>query len=91
MDDLMRTIYYTVREIAKATHRSEDTVRRWIADGRLKAVRVVGGYLIEQKAFRAFLKQCTVNQDRAVLGISASQDDAAACRISRHHAVDVSR
>ncbi len=69
MNDPVRTTYYTVREIAKTTHRSEDTVRRWIADGRLKAVRVVGGYLIEQKAVLAFFKRCAIDQDRTVLGL----------------------
>ncbi|MEJ7637182.1 MAG: helix-turn-helix domain-containing protein [Singulisphaera sp.] len=34
--------YYTTSEVAEAVGRSEYTIRRWIAEGRLEAVRVTG-------------------------------------------------
>lgn len=35
--------YYTVRELAKYVARSEYTVRRWIKEGLISAVRLVSG------------------------------------------------
>ena len=34
--------YYSVDEVAQYVHRSPYTVRRWILDGKMKAVRVAG-------------------------------------------------
>src|SRR4051812_27293252 len=32
--------YYTVEEVAQSVYRSEHTIRRWIAEGKLEATRV---------------------------------------------------
>jgi excisionase family DNA binding protein len=37
-----RKDYLTTHEVASATGRSEYTVRRWISEGRLEAIRVSG-------------------------------------------------
>lgn len=48
LDEVQRTLrsrqksHYTVEEVARFTARAPYTVRRWIAEGRIKAIRVSG-------------------------------------------------
>jgi len=43
--------YYTVRETAKMLNLSEWTIRKWIRDGKIKAVRLGRGYVINIEGF----------------------------------------
>ena len=47
--------FLTTEEVAEMTRRSIFTVRRWIREGRLKAVKVGGRLLIEESSFLDFL------------------------------------
>jgi excisionase family DNA binding protein len=38
----VRKSHHTTEEVAKATGRSAYTIRRWVAEGRIKAIRVPG-------------------------------------------------
>ena len=58
-DDLM-----TVREVARACHRSEETVRRWIWSGKLPA-RKLGNQLFARRADVEALAQPVVRETRA--------------------------
>jgi excisionase family DNA binding protein len=55
-DDLM-----TVREVARACHRSEETVRRWIWSGRLPA-RKLGNQLFARRSDVEALSQPTARE-----------------------------
>jgi len=50
-------IYLTVEEIAKQLRVSPDTVRRWIREGRLPALDLVGQYRIRREDYERFLEQ----------------------------------
>ena len=39
---LPRKEFYSVEEVAQYVHRSPYTVRRWINEGKIKAVRIAG-------------------------------------------------
>jgi excisionase family DNA binding protein len=58
-DDLM-----TVREVARACQRSEETVRRWIWSGKLRA-RKLGNQLFVKREDVEALSQPTVREARA--------------------------
>lgn len=45
--DLPRT--YTVAQVGQILHRTEQTVRRMIKDGKIPAIRVGGGFIITQE------------------------------------------
>lgn len=49
---------YSVKEIAKMLHTSEETVRRWIRDGKLEATQDSrkGGNQVTEQMLNAFLK-----------------------------------
>lgn len=49
---------YSVKQIAEMLHTTEETVRRWIRDGKLKANQVSrkDGNVIEENEFQRFLK-----------------------------------
>lgn len=51
--------YFTVKDIAELLSVSEETVRRWIRDGKLDAERGVGrqGSKVEEKALKDFLEK----------------------------------
>jgi len=43
--------YYTVRETANMLNLAETTIRKWIRDGRIKAVKLGRGYIINVEGF----------------------------------------
>jgi len=51
-------VYLTVQDIAKRMQVTDTTVRRWIDQGDLKALKIQGGqYRIHPKDFEDFLKR----------------------------------
>lgn len=53
---------YTVKECASIFKRSEDTIRRWIAEGFFKkAYRVRDGYLIPDEEVKRILDENTLS------------------------------
>lgn len=54
---MQNDIYLTVEEIAKQLRVSPDTVRRWIREGRLPAIDLVGQYRIRREDYERFLEQ----------------------------------
>lgn len=50
-------VYLTVEEIAKQLRVSQDTVRRWIREGRLPAIDLIGQYRIKREDYEKFLAQ----------------------------------
>jgi excisionase family DNA binding protein len=57
----MEIHYYTVKEIAAEMKVTERTVRRWIADGKLKALKIQGIRRIEHQEYERFLKEESPN------------------------------
>jgi excisionase family DNA binding protein len=55
-DEKQLPVTYTVQEIAKILHRTPQTIRRLIKDGKLPAVRVGGGYLITDETLQKLLR-----------------------------------
>ena len=47
---------FTIKEIAQDLKVTERTVRRWIAEGELKAVKIQGVVRIENEEYQRFLK-----------------------------------
>ena len=47
--------FLTTDEVAMLTRRSRDTVRRWIREGRLRAVKVGGRLLVPESSFLAMI------------------------------------
>ena len=43
--------YYTVRETANMLNLAEATIRKWIRDGKIKAVKLGRGYIINVEGF----------------------------------------
>ena len=50
-------IYLTVEEVAKQLRVSQDTVRRWIREGRLPTIDLIGQYRIKREDYEKFLAQ----------------------------------
>lgn len=50
-------VFLTVEEIARQLRVSQDTVRRWIRDGRLPAIDLIGQYRIRREDYEKFLEQ----------------------------------
>ena len=48
-------VYLTVEEITKQLRVSQDTVRRWIREGRLPAIDLIGQYRIKREDYEKFL------------------------------------
>ena len=46
--------YYTVRETANMLNLAEATIRKWIRDGKIKAVKLGRGYIINVEGFSTF-------------------------------------
>lgn len=49
--------YMTIEEIASILRVSEETIRRYIRDGLLPAIRLRGMYRVKREDFEKFLKQ----------------------------------
>ncbi len=47
---------YTIKEIKDDLKVSDRTVRRWIADGKLKAIKIQGVVRIEDEEYKRFLE-----------------------------------
>ena len=43
--------FYTVRETANMLNLAEATIRKWIRDGKIKAVKLGRGYIINVEGF----------------------------------------
>ena len=54
---MQNDIYLTVEEIARQLKVSPDTVRRWIREGRLPAIDLIGQYRIRLEDYERFLEQ----------------------------------
>ena len=54
--------YYTVRETAKMLNLAEATIRKWIRDGELKAVKLGRGYVINIEGFSTMNGKLTIEQ-----------------------------
>ncbi len=52
---MMKKRIYTVKDVASLIFRDIETVRVYCRDGRLKANKVGGGYLITDASLKAFL------------------------------------
>jgi len=48
---------FTVKQIAQELQVTERTVRRWVADGKLKAIKIQGILRIENPEYQRFLKE----------------------------------
>jgi len=48
--------YYTVPEVGRILGRTGNTVRLWITDGRLPAVKFQGRFLVEARIINSLLK-----------------------------------
>jgi excisionase family DNA binding protein len=55
-DERHLPVTYTVAEVAKILHRTPQTIRRLIKEGKLPAVRVGGGYLITDETLQKLLR-----------------------------------
>ncbi len=47
---------YTIKEIHEEINVSDRTVRRWIADGKLKAIKIQGVVRIKDEEYKRFLE-----------------------------------
>jgi len=54
--------YYTVRETAKMLNLAEATIRKWIRDGELKAVKLGRGYVINIEGFSTMNGKLIIEQ-----------------------------
>lgn len=64
---------YTVKQIAKLLETNEETIRRWIRDGKLKSIQVSKkeGNVISQAQLDAFLKTSPKYLSRFAIGLAA--------------------
>ena len=46
---------YTIKEIVEELKVSDRTVRRWIADGKLKSIKIQGVVRIKDEEYKRFL------------------------------------
>jgi excisionase family DNA binding protein len=53
--------YYSTREIADVLKVHEATVRRWLEAGRLRGVRLPGGWRVTQRELDRFLSDHTAS------------------------------
>ena len=59
--------YFTVAKVAEILKISPNTVRKYIRQGRLKAIKIGREYRISEKRFKEFLKETETN-DPGVAG-----------------------
>jgi excisionase family DNA binding protein len=55
--------YMTTEEIAKILNVSKETIRRYIRDGLLPAIRLRGLYRVKREDFEEFVKQSEVRPE----------------------------
>lgn len=53
----MEDKYYTTDEVAAITRVTKETVREWIKDGKLKAIKRGRSYLIPEADLKTFLEE----------------------------------
>ena len=49
--------YYTVRELAQILRRDKTTIYKWIKEGRIKAIKVRGRYLIPEDELNKIIEK----------------------------------
>ena len=54
--------YYTVRETANMLNLAEATIRKWIREGKIKAVKLGRGYIINVEGFSVFDRVLRIEQ-----------------------------
>jgi|TARA_Y100000310_G_scaffold112590_1_gene111083 excisionase family DNA binding protein len=59
MKDLLGISFYYLNEVAAEFQVNERTVRRWIKDGKLDAMKLGGRWLIAESDIKEFIKQHT--------------------------------
>jgi len=47
--------YYTVKELCQLLKRDKSTIYKWIREGKLKAIKVGGKYLIPEEEVKKIL------------------------------------
>jgi excisionase family DNA binding protein len=57
MKDLLGISFYYLNEVAAEFQVNERTVRRWIKDGKLEAMKLGGRWLIAESDIKDFIKQ----------------------------------
>ncbi|MAH27441.1 MAG: excisionase [Pseudoalteromonadaceae bacterium] len=57
MKDLLGISFYYLNEVAAEFQVNERTVRRWIKDGKLDAMKLGGRWLIAESDIKDFIKQ----------------------------------
>lgn len=48
--------YYTTDEVARICHVKKETVREWIKDGKIKALKRGRSYLISEEDLKSYLE-----------------------------------
>ncbi len=59
MKELLGISFYYLNEVAAEFQVNERTVRRWIKDGKLDAMKLGGRWLIAESDIKEFIKQHT--------------------------------
>lgn len=49
--------YFSVEEVAALTNMKEDTIRRWIRNGKLKAAKLGRNYRINEEEVKRILEE----------------------------------
>jgi excisionase family DNA binding protein len=60
----MEERYYTIKDVAERLHVSEKTVRNWITQRKLRAVRAGHVWRITENALREFLRETGEGENR---------------------------
>ncbi len=55
--------FMTVTEVAEQLQVAENTVRRWIREGKLEAFKVGRGYRVTKEQFNAFLQATSTKKE----------------------------
>jgi len=59
MDNQVRENSYSISEASNILKRSENTIRRWIKEGKLKAEKIGNAYEIDKESVNALVNQVT--------------------------------
>jgi len=75
--------YYTLGEVAERFRKTPRTVRRWIQEGRLEAVKVGGRILIPEKAVQSLKRPIEPDEDQSEDKAGRQQPDWGTATMSR--------